>query len=301
MAQAQTSRRQLAIIPEVTYGVTPATPQTQLLEFVSFNGELKADRLTDPSIRADRQTSYSRRGNSSTEGDLEVVLAPDNFDILLEAATQGIWTANVLKIGSTQRSFAIEEGFVDLDQFRVFNGMVVNTMAMEITTDALVTATFGMIGKSTTAFSTAAIDETPTGVTAKDKFFHEGGTFNEGGAAVASLSAISFEINNNVSGNNALGSTGFRNVTSGKVAVTGKVTGLFESVDLYNKYKNDTDTSLSFTLIAGAESLTFTFHRVKYTSASISSSGDAGVTVEMDFEALYDATATNTLTITRSV
>lgn len=299
MPQAQSSLVQVAIIPEVTYGTTPATPQTQLLEVVNFNGAEKPNTLTDPSIRADRQTSYARRGTNSTDGELEVVLAPDNYDILMEAALQGTWATNTLKIGSVQRSFAIEQGFTDLAQFRVFNGVVVNTFAMDVTTDALVTAKFGLIGKSTTAFSGTSIDVTPTAVTVKDKFYHEGGSFNEGGSAIASLSAISFELNNNVNGNYALGSTGFRTVTSGKVSVKGKVSGLFESVALYDKFKNNTDSSLSFTLVAGIESLTFTFHKVKYTSGGITMKGDAGVTVELDFEAIYDATALNTMTITR--
>lgn len=300
MAQAQGSKVELAYIPEVTFGETPATPATKLIEFVSFNGNLVPNQLSDPSIRSDRQVAYSRRGNSSTEGQLEVVMAPDNYDFLLEAALQGAWTTNALKIGSTQRSFAIEQSFVDIDQHRVFNGVVVNTMSMEITTDSLVKATFGLMGKSTTPFSQTRIDESPDAITSKDKFYHEGGTFNEGGVAVGYLSALSFELNNNVTGNNALGVVGVRSMTSGKVNVTGSVTGLFESVALYNKFKDNTDTSLSFTLVAGLETLQFTFHKVKYTSGNITMNGDAGVTVELAFEALYDSTALNTLTVTRS-
>jgi hypothetical protein len=266
---------------------------------VNFTGNLNPETLTDPSIRADRQTAYSRRGNSSTEGQLEVVLVPDNYDMFLEAALQGTWTANVLKIGTNQRSFSVEQGFLDLNQFRVFNGVVVNTMSVAVNTDDLVNATFGLMGKSATNFSATSLDTTPTPVTTKDKFFHEGGTFNEGGVAVAYLSQISFELNNNVSGNRALGVTGFRNMTSGKVAVSGSVTGLFESVDLYNKFTSNADTSLSFTLVAGAETLKFDFPRIKYTSANITANGDAGVTVEMNWEALYESTSATTMTITR--
>jgi hypothetical protein len=298
MAQAQSNLVQIAIIPEVTYGVTPATPQTQLLEYVSFTGDLNADQLTDPSIRADRQTSYARRGNSSTEGSLEVVLAPDNFDTLLEAALMGTWATSTLTVGNTFRSFAVEQGFTDLAQYRVFNGVVVNTLSMTITTDELVRATFGLMGKSTTAFTGTSIDSTPTAVTSKPKFFHEGGTFSEGGSAVGYLSSISFELTNNVTGNYALGATGYRNITAGRVGITGTVTALFESVAQYNKFKDDTDTSLAFTLASGAETLTFTFHRVKYTTGSITASSDAGVTAEFGFEAIAHAT-NGTLTVTR--
>lgn len=302
MAQAQGSRRTVGYIAETTPGTTPASPQLAGLEYVDFNLALNTENLSDPSIRPDRQTSYARRGNSSTDGDLSLVLCPDNYDALLEAALQGTWSSNQLKIGTIQRSFAFEEGFDfgTSQSYRVFNGVVVNTLAMEVTTDALVTATFGLLGRTVSEFAGTSVDANGyTAPLAKDKFYHEDGTFNEGGSAVGYLSSISFELNNNATGNRALGTTGFRNVTSNKVAVTGTVTGLFESVDLYNKYRNDLDSSLQFTLNADAESLTFFFPRIKYTSSTITSSGDAGVTIEAAFEALYDNTAGNTLVITR--
>lgn len=302
MAQAQGSRRTVGYIAETTPGTTPASPQFVGLEYVDFDLALNTENLSDPSIRADRQTSYSRRGNASTDGTLSVVMCPDNFDTLLEAALQGTWTSNQLKIGTTQRSFAFEEGF-DFgtnQRYRVFNGVVVNTLAMEVTTDALVTASFGLLGHTVTEFGATSVDANGYTVPAtKDKFYHEDGTFNEGGAPVGYLSSIAFELTNNAVGNRGLGTTGFRDITSNKVGVTGSVTALFESVDLYNKYRNDVDSSLQFTLNANAESLTFFFPRIKYTSGTITSTGDAGVTVEMAFEALYDNTAGNTLVITR--
>jgi len=299
MAQAQGSRVQLAYILEVTYGVTPGAPQTQAIEFSNFTGDLTTTQLSDPSIRADRQIAYSRRGNTSTEGELEVVMCADNYDTFLEAVTQGTWATGTLKIGTTQRSFAVEQGFTDLVQFRVFNGVVFNTLSMEVTPDKLVMAKFGLLGSSTTAFTGTPIDASPTAVTAKDKFFHEGGTFKEGGATVGYLSAISFELNNNVSTNVALGNTGVRSMSSGKANVTGKVTGWFEDVTLYNKFKNNTDSSIEFTLVAGAETLTFKLPKVKYGKGSIPMDGDGPITVELEFEAIYDTTDATTLMITR--
>lgn len=300
--QAQTATSTLAYVAETVYGVTPASPAFKAVDRVDFTLGLQSDNLVSNTIRPDRQTTYARRGNSSTEGELVVELTPDNYDDFLQAALQGTWATNELEIGSTQRSFAFEQGF-DFGaglQYRVFNGVIVGSMSMEITTEDLVTATFGLTGAAEGAFSGTSADGSGyTAVTAKDVFYHEGGSFEEGGSPVGFLSAISFELKNNVTGNRALGTTGFRNVTSGKVNVSGSVTGLFESTALYEKYRANTDSSLSFTLIAGAESLQFTFHKVKYTSGGITAAGDAGVTVELQFEAIYDGTAGNTMTITR--
>ncbi len=92
-------------------------------------------------------------------------------------------------------------------------------------------------------------------------------------------------------------------MTSGKCMVTGSVTALFEDVTFYNKFKNNIDSSIEFTLTAGspAETLTFKFSKVKYTSASIPVSGDGALMVELEFQAIYDTTDATSIMITRSV
>jgi len=300
MPQAVGSRVQLAYIPEIAFGTTPPTPQTTAIEFSSFTGTLNADALVDPSINPSRQVSYARRGNTAAEGELEVVLCPDNYDAFLEAVCMSTYTANVLKIGTTRTSFAIEQGFTDLAQFRVFNGMVVNTMTITVPVDELVTATFGFMGTGTTAFSGTSVDVTPTAVTVKDKFFHEGGVFKEGGATVGYLSNIEFTLDNGYEQTYALGLTSVRDCVPGTLELTGTATALFESVAFYNKFIGNTDSSIEFTLTAGIESLTFLLPRVKYTAGSIPVDGDGPLVVEMSFNAIYDATTTTSFRITRA-
>lgn len=303
MPIASGSRVQLTYVPEVTYGVTPTTPQMIELPKSSFTGALNPTTLTDPTLTAARQRSYARRGNISTEGQIEAVLRPDIFDDMIQAAMMGTWTANVLKIGSTKRSFAIEQGFLDLAQYRIFNGSVISTMGINVPINELVTVTFGFQGASTTNFSGTSVDATPTPVPDKDGFFHEGGTFKEGGATVGYLSAINFELNNNLTTNYALGVLGAREVTFGSAVITGTVTALFESVAFYNKFVSNTDSELEFTLTTGGgspETMKFYFPRVKYTTGSIPVNNDGPLSVEMQFEGLYSATEGSALTITRA-
>ena len=301
MTIAAGSRVQLAFVPEVTYGVTPATPQTQVLDFVNFTGGLNPQTISDPTIKSNRQKSYARRGNVATEGSLEVVLRPDNYDTFVEAALMGSWVANTLKVGTTKRSFAIEQSFQELAQHRVFNGTTVATMAINVPLNELVTATFGFQGANTTAFTGTSVDATPTAVTSKPGFFHEGGVFKEGGVTVGYLSSIQFELNNNVTTNYALGVLGARDVSAGVVSITGTVTALFEDVSFYNKFVANTDSSIEFTLTAEtAETMTFKMARVKYTSGSIPVNSDGPLSVEMKFEALYDDTDGSAMTVTRS-
>lgn len=296
---AVNARRQYAFIPEVTFGVTPGTPQTQLIEVVEFDGDLTAQQLSGNTIQAHRQTAFSRRGNTATEGKLDIELCPDNFDWALEAVLGGTWTTNVVKVGATARSFAIEEGFTDIAQYRTFNGVSFNTLSMNVTPQALVTASFGFIGSGTSAFSGTSIDTTPTAITAKDSFFHENGVITEGGSTVAYITGIQYELSNNLTGNYALGSSAYRSVSLGKVKVTGTVTALAESVALYNKFKNSTDSSLQFQLAAGAKTMTFKFPKVKYTEGKLNRGSEGPVLVELKFEAVYDTTDATSLMITR--
>ena len=300
MAQATNSQRRITFIKESTFGVTPTTPQTQELEIVGFDGELTADTLVSKSINANRQVSRSRRGNTSTEGSLSFELTPDNYDWLLEAIFQSTFTTNVLKVGSTQPSFSIEESFLDIDQHRVFTGTVFNNLSVSATTDDYVTPEATFIGAAVGAFSSTSIDETPTAVTAKDRFYHEGGTFNEGGSAVGTLTSIKLDMTNNVSGNKALGTVGYRNITSGRFQLTGTVEGTFESAAFYNKFKNNTESSLEFTLVAGEQTLTFKISKLNYTEGKIDASGDGPCIVNLNFTAAFDATDASTIVVTRA-
>lgn len=300
MTIAAGSQTQLAYVVETTYGQTPVTPSTQLVEYTSFDGGLTPNTLEDPTIKSNRQKSYARRGNVSTEGTLECILAPTNYDAFIEAALLGTWTADVLKVGTTKRSFAIEQGFNDIGEFRVFNGSTISTMGVSVPVDGLVTASFGFQGANTTPFSTTSIDATPTAVAQTEKFFHESGIFTEGNVSVGFLSAIEFELDNNLTTNYALGVLGARDVSAGTVSVTGTVTALFESVEFYNKFVQNVDSSIEFTLVGGANTMTFLFPRVKYTTGAVPVAGDGPLTVTMEFEALYDATEDTVLKITRT-
>lgn len=300
MTIAAGSRSQLSLVLEDAYGVTPATPQTAFLDFVSFTGGLNPETLTDPTIKSNRQKAYARRGNVATEGDVEVVLAHGQYDTLIEAALMGTWTGNVLEVGSTKRSFAIEQGFQDIDQYRVFNGSSISKMAINVPVNELVKATFSFQGANTSPFADTSICDTPTPVADKEKMFHEGGTFKEGGVTVGFLSAIDFTLDNALTTSYALGVLGARDVSAGTVSISGKVTALFESVDFYNKFVQNTDSSIEFTLVGGADTLTFLFPRVKYTSGAVPVSSDGPLNVEMSFEALFDSVTGTSLRITRS-
>lgn len=297
---AQNSRRQFGFIVESVFGTTPGTPQIQLFEAVGYASTFNGEQLNSANLTPHRQISYSRRGNVSGEGTLSVELCPDNYDWALENLFRSTFTTNVLKPGNTQTSYSVEEGFVDVGQYQVSTGVRFNTLSLKVSPDSLVIAELGFMAAGVSALTGTPLDATPTAITAKNSFFHEGGTFNEGGSAVGLISNISLNITNNMAGNYALGNTSYRSMSDGKFEVTGEVTGYFESNVLYNKFRNSTNSSISFTLVAGAETLNFAINSAVYTGGDFNRGSDGPVTVTLQFSGVYNVSDAASIVVTRA-
>ena len=95
---------------------------------------------------------------------------------MLAAVMCNTWTAGTdvatdtavdfLKQGVTVPTFGIEKGFTDIGQYIEYVGCAVNTLAISISTDAIITGTLGIIGAGvagTDAYSaTPAVGATGT-------------------------------------------------------------------------------------------------------------------------------------------
>jgi len=299
MAIATGHRSQLAYIPEVTWGTTPGTPQMISVPYTSFKADLTKQTFEDNSIIADRMARYVMFGNQTVAGELEVNLSHGNFDFLLESACNGAFTANVLKTGSTKKFFTFESGALDISQYTVYTGMLVDKMTITIPSNAPVTAKFDLMGKSS-SISGTALDATLTAAGAKQPYVHVGGTFNEGGSATAIITTMAFTVDNGYDANFALGSTSPRDVTYDLAKITGTVTAYFEDAVLYNKFINGTSTSLSATLTDGTNTLQFSLPKIYYTGGSKPVSSQKAILVTLPFVAVYDGTSTSNIVITRS-
>jgi hypothetical protein len=299
MTTASGSKTKLRFIKEVTPGVTPASAAMQELDYVSFEGNLEAPTVDTNIISPTRQRKSARRGNVSVTGNMATELCSTNWDWALEGLFQSTFSSDVLKPGSTASYFSMEQEFSDLTKFRVFKGVMLNTLAVATTTDNYVTATFGLLGYNASPFSGTSVAASSAPVVSHNSFYHEGGTFDEGGVAVGAFTNISFNITNNGAVNNTLGVTGVRSITSGRFDVSGSMTALFEDETLYNKFINDTDSTLVVKFVDGTKSLEFSFPKVKYTAATVPVSNNGVISVNLNFIAVYDDTSAATVVVTR--
>jgi hypothetical protein len=298
MSIATGARSQVTYIPEVTWGVTPGTPQMVGLPYTSFGVNLTKTVYEDASIQADRMLRYSVHGNKAVAGPLAVNYAATDFDPLLESLFNSTWTSNVLKTGSTVKSFSFEQGSLDINQYSVYTGVQVNSLTLDVPVNGLCKATFNLVGKGMTISGTT-LDSTITAATASQPFFHAGGTFKEGGTTVAIITAINLTIDNGTTTNYALGSSDAHGLTLGMSKVSGTVTAYFEDSTIVSKFIAGTTTSLEFTLTDGTKSHTYKMSGVKYNGATKTIGSQGPILISLPFTAVYNGTDVSNVMITR--
>jgi len=308
MAFASGSNHSMAYIAETTFGTTPATPVFKPLRHTGTTLGLSKDNLQSEELRSDRQIACFRHGNKQVGGDVSSELTYTDFDDFLEAATCGTWLiddpalgTDRLLAGIVRRSFTIERKFGDINEYIRFTGCEVNSFSLTVAPNAIVTASFSMIGADqdpSNAIVTGATYGTAQGGCPFDSF---SGAILEGGSSIGIVTSVDLSIENSIEPNFVVGSKTTAGNTIGRSNATGSITAYFENTDLMNKFINETATSLEFDLVSEAgDTLKFTLPNVKYGSGQPDVSGDGSVTISLDFQALYDAATLSNIIIERT-
>lgn len=94
-------------------GAIPAAPTFKPIRYNTSTLARNTAQVESNEINPARQRPLARQGTYSTQGDIVVELSDDSFDDLLEGLFQGTWATNTLKVGSTERSYAILERHTD--------------------------------------------------------------------------------------------------------------------------------------------------------------------------------------------
>lgn len=302
MPFAQGSRTQLAYVPEVTYGTTPSTPSMVALPFNTHSVDLTKTRVQSAEITPDRMPRIDRHGQRTVSGDIVVEMRPADYDFLLEDALFGTFTTNVLNTGTTVSSFTLEDGALDITQYRAFTGCMVNTMQMSIAPNQMTTATFGIIGKDMTQ-STTPLDASLTAASGNEPFDSFSGAISEGGSAIAYVNSIDFTLNNNLNPAFVLGSVSTPQMEFGQSTLEGTMTVYYQDKALIDKFLGETESSLSIVLddrVAG-KNYTLLMPRIKINGAAVPVSSPQSRLITIPFVALRDSVTGTQLRVTRTV
>lgn len=302
MAIANGSRHSMAYIEESTFGTTPVSPTFTPLRHTGTTLGLSKDAIQSEELRSDRQNPEPRHGNDRVAGDVNVEISYGSFDDLLEAVLCGTWTVDTpsvgtdqLNIGTTRRSFTIERFFEDVTQYHRFTGCEFNTLSLNVSPNAMVTATFGIVGAGMSTGTTALSGSSYTAGTTSKPMDSFTGTLQEGGGAISVVTEMSISLENGLEPLFVVGSKTAIANSIGRASVSGNLTVYFENSTMIDKFINETETSLQFETPDGTNKYIWKINQLKFTGGQPDVSGEGPITLSMPFEAYLDA-----LTIERS-
>ena len=300
MAFAQGSRSRLAYGVETTFG-TAASTYTNL-PFNTHSLNLTKDRVAGNEIQPDRMPRVDRHGNRQTAGDIVVDLRDGDYDDLIESAMLSTFSTGTIKVGTTPKFLTIEDYAADIDQARLFTGCAVNTMAVSLAPNQMVTTTFGMVGKDMTVSATEKTVTAASGAAPFDSYSGDLAIGNVGASsAVAIVTGMDFTLTNSFAPTFVIGDSSAPSLEYGMAAIEGTLSAYFEDASLINRFLNETETELEVSVNdpTGTNAYTFLFPRVKINSADVGVDGPTSRVISLSFVALYDSVEGTNLTITR--
>lgn len=223
---------------------------------LTFSGSTGFNPSTGTAFVAGQFVSLSGFAQAANNG-LKRIAAIDSTSItFVEAcADETVADATALKLvgrrirnGVTQRSYHIQKGFTDINQYMSFRGMRVGTMSIEATAAQIITGSFSFMGKTTVRgdVSFASTSEPTSTTSVMTGSAHIGTIFQDGAAIAAGIRSVTLKVENNLRNSIQIGSLYPYAVGYGFQDVTGDIELYFEDETIYDQLVNHTETELSF-------------------------------------------------------
>jgi len=293
MAFIDASTTQIAYVKEDVEGVTPTTPEFQLLRFTGGIPQYEKESTTSDEIRPDRNVSDIIETGRRASGGFNFELSYGTFDDLLEAVLGGDWAGDVLKNGVKRHSFSFETKFLSGTANRYIRqrGCLINSMALDITSRQILTGNFDILG-----FGGSASDAEIAGATYLDatttSVMNAGTSFATlditGVSPAPTIMGLTVNINNNLREQAAVGSVDLAGIGTGRFEVSGTMNAYFEDLSLYNAMLDHDDIALEF--VIGNESgsmYKFRLPKIKLATAVVENAGNnQDVMLNIDYNAI---------------
>jgi hypothetical protein len=291
MSFAQGSRSKLSLKAQPDY-LTAASGNFVEVPFSTHDLTLNKQAVESATNRSDREVSDSRHGNGSAGGSINTELRYGDaaLELLMQSAMFNVWASSEMTIG-TQRTFlSVEDGALDIAQYRRFVGMEVNRMSIDIQPNAMVTAAFELAGRdmTVTGSSGAGTIAAPTTNVPMDSF--SGFIYDEfpgSGTELGIVTGLSFEVNNGVNPTAVVGVNRPNFQEYGRGRVTGQLTCYWRDATFINRFVNETEIALHVQCAdPSGNDYVFTMPRVKFNGASVPHQGEQSRIITLPFIAL---------------
>lgn len=303
---------------ETTYGVTPVSPDAEVMYFKTFTPGATLQRMIDETISGRRGTPRSIVGNKDVSGQLVATLAPESAFRLLAnligaPATTGAsapYTHVFSLAGALPVSMGLELDYgpaiVGAGRYLRLLGVRIAKATFKFASSGFCEVTYELRGADFSLSATTPIDAAP------DDFGHSGfsmfsATLTEGGAPFAQATDLTIVIDNDLDDSLfVIGGGGVRaDLTEGFFKISGAMTALYASGALVNKGINSTDSAIVISLsrgtglgTAGNEKITFNVPALQYDVTSPQIDGPRGVRQSLNYNAHMVGTAEQAASVT---
>lgn len=208
--------------------------------------------------------------------------------------------------GTTESSWTIERELADITKFFTYRGMTPDKMSLNFASGAVTEGSFEFIGKDAMAANgTTRLPGTPVASKTYDVMNAVAGfgDIYEGGSALTGtfIKSVSLSLSNSLRARDAIGTLGAVSVGVGTIEVTGQMEVYLADAVLYDKFVNNTASSLSFRSSDSAgNGYIISLPKIKYSDAQVQAGGlDQDVMLSMPFTAIYDSVQNHTIAINR--
>jgi len=300
---AKGSKIRAVIYEESTWGVAPTTPEGLELSKAEVGLAMKRGPNKSRVLRSDRNPVEGSLGRKDVGGPLVLQPGVRELPFLMKHALGPVTTTgtgpytHTIKIGDLPVGLTIDKFFSDMSGVGAverYLGGRINQFSFGLSDDGLLEITFDIVAADEVDDS-ALLDATPK-LYALQPFALPKLTFLEGGAAMKIGKNFSFTFMNNLDTDTGrtIGNGGaLSDLPEGTVGIEFKWDVLFKSYTLLNKAKNETASSISFTLPAQSvgHSVAFACNEVHYDLEEPTAKGPGGIVVPMSGYAYYTSDA----------
>lgn len=247
--------------------------------------------------------------------------APTTTVITLDASTPlagvGLVTAvagytlsqSLIANGAVLKTFTFEHALTDVSQFLAFTGMQTDMFSLDVQVGAIVTGSFGFMGRGHTINGATTLPGSPVlsqSLEVMNAVTDIGVVYEAGTNLLSSTSFIKgmkLDVKNNLRGQKAIATFGNAGVGIGELALSGSLEVYFQDATYYNKWLNGTTTSLAIGMAdALGNGYLVEMDKVQFKDGALNlGANNTDVMLSLPFNAFYSATTGRGIRITRAV
>lgn len=223
--------------------------------------------------------------------------------IVDDAAGEAVTVAaafEVVKIGSTRRTFAILERHTDKNLDYIYRGCEVNGMTLNMPLGGKAGITFPVVGKEAETYA-VPVGATFAARTSTDMMVTTEGELLLDGASVGYATELNMVLANGQEAAFALFQRAAFCVTNGIARVTGTLSFYLVDGTLWDRYLSEDEQAVRVKVQGPTGYYVFMMPRTKFPTGTKETNGPGAIIPTLNISAGYDDTAGTTLSIQRSL